>query len=89
MFWNIRKIETLPITLVTRLNKVISTCDISLLNIYVRSYVIFQTKEKLLDLERKLNEVKLQADIPLTEQVLVSYRDEIQTTAKRMYLGIG
>ena len=89
MFWNIRKIETLPITLVTRLNKVISTCDISLLNIYVRSYVIFQTKEKLLDLERKLNEVKLQADILLTEQVLVSYRVEIQTTAKRMYLGIG
>ena len=80
MFWNIRKIESLPITLVKRLDKVNCTCDISV----VPEYFIFQTKEKLLDLERKLNAVKVQAETQLTEQVLVSYRDEIQTTAKRM-----
>ena len=42
-----------------------------------------QTKERLLESERKLSEINIQAEVRLTKQVLVSYKEELQTTAKR------
>lgn len=34
----------------------------------------------------QLNQIKLQAEIQLTDQLISTYRDEIQTTAKRTYV---
>lgn len=92
MFWNMRKIEGLPRSLVNRLNKVIYTCNANCMDYFVPydihmcvTYVFYaQTKERLLEAERKLSEMNIQAEVRLTKQVLASYKDEIQTIAKRM-----